>query len=94
MLVLTRKLEQGIRIGDSVRITVLRIERGQVRIGIEAPREVSVVRDELTAHDSAEEWEAHDRAVAAEARAALRAQRPMFIRVPTRADGDPNRRLM
>ncbi len=67
MLVLTRKLEQTIRIGDSIRVTILRIERGQVRIGIEAPREVPVLRDELQPVERAAEWESHDLATAAEA---------------------------
>lgn len=48
MLVLTRKLQEKIRIGDSVTITVLRVKGQAVRIGIEAPREVRVVRGELT----------------------------------------------
>ncbi len=47
MLVLTRKLQERIRIGDNVTITVLRVKGNAVRIGIEAPREVRVVRAEL-----------------------------------------------
>jgi len=47
MLVLSRKPQQGIWIGDDVFITVLSIERGRVRLGIEAPKDVSVDRDEL-----------------------------------------------
>lgn len=48
MLVLTRKLDQGLTIGDSIRVVVLRIEGGQVRLGIEAPEGVTILRDELT----------------------------------------------
>jgi carbon storage regulator len=47
MLVLTRKLMEKLFIGDDICITVVRIETGQIRLGIEAPREVSVVRAEL-----------------------------------------------
>ena len=47
MLVLTRKVRQSIRISDDITITVLRVKGGQVRIGIEAPKEVRVVRGEL-----------------------------------------------
>ncbi len=47
MLVLSRKLSEGIRIGDNVRIIVVKIERNGVRLGIEAPDDVSIVREEL-----------------------------------------------
>lgn len=48
MLVLTRKLDESIRIGDDIKITILRIKGNTIRIGIEAPRDVRVVRSELT----------------------------------------------
>ncbi len=47
MLVLSRKTEQQICIGDSIRITVLRIQGRTVRLGIEAPRGIRIVRAEL-----------------------------------------------
>jgi carbon storage regulator CsrA len=47
MLVLTRKLQQQIKIGDQVTITILRVKGQTVRVGIEAPRDVRVVRGEL-----------------------------------------------
>jgi carbon storage regulator len=47
MLVLTRKLMEKLYIGDNICVTVVRLEGGQVRLGIEAPREVAVVRAEL-----------------------------------------------
>jgi carbon storage regulator len=47
MLVLTRKLMEKLYIGDNVCVTVVRLEGGQVRLGIEAPRDVAVVRAEL-----------------------------------------------
>jgi carbon storage regulator len=47
MLVLTRKLQEKIQIGDQITITILRTKGKSVRLGIEAPMEVSVVRGEL-----------------------------------------------
>jgi carbon storage regulator len=47
MLVLSRKPLQSIVIGSDIRITIVKVERNQVRIGIEAPRDVSILRDEL-----------------------------------------------
>lgn len=47
MLVLSRKREDVILIGDDVRITIVKIDRNHVRIGIEAPPSVSVLRQEL-----------------------------------------------
>ncbi|QDV38012.1 carbon storage regulator [Tautonia plasticadhaerens] len=47
MLVLSRKLEQRIVLGDGIRITVVAIEGGRVRLGIEAPPQVAVVRAEI-----------------------------------------------
>ncbi len=51
MLVLTRKLQEKITIGQDITITVLRIKGNSVRIGIEAPASVHVVRGELERHD-------------------------------------------
>jgi carbon storage regulator len=47
MLVLTRKLEESIVIGQDVTITILSIEKDKVKIGINAPREIPVIRKEL-----------------------------------------------
>jgi carbon storage regulator len=47
MLVLSRKLDEKVFIGDDICVTVVRLEEGVVRLGIEAPREVSVFRAEL-----------------------------------------------
>lgn len=47
MLVLTRKIGEKIHIGDNVILTVVEIDRGKVRIGIEAPRDIIVMREEL-----------------------------------------------
>src|SRR5262245_4293544 len=48
MLVLTRKYQEKIRIGDNITITVLRTKGKAVRLGIEAPANVPVIRGELT----------------------------------------------
>jgi carbon storage regulator len=47
MLVLSRKQNERIRVGDSVVVTVVRVSGDKVRIGIEAPANVRVLRDEL-----------------------------------------------
>lgn len=47
MLVLTRKRDESIIIGDHIVITVVDIHEGKVRLGIEAPKEVSVHREEV-----------------------------------------------
>lgn len=47
MLVLSRRIGETLKIGDDVEIHILDIGRGQVRIGIAAPRNVNVVRSEL-----------------------------------------------
>jgi carbon storage regulator len=52
MLVLSRKETQRIRLGDSIVITIVKISGDKVRIGIEAPSNVLVLRDELEAHDA------------------------------------------
>ena len=49
MLVLTRKIGEGIAIGSNIRVVILEIQGGQVRLGIEAPSEVPVHRDEVYA---------------------------------------------
>jgi carbon storage regulator len=47
MLVLSRKLGEKIYISDNICITVVDIDRGKIRLGIEAPREVPIFRQEL-----------------------------------------------
>ena len=55
MLVLTRRIGQQVQLGDDIRLTVVRICDGSVRIGIEAPASMSVMRQELLdAADAAE----------------------------------------
>ena len=47
MLILTRKKDEGIRIGEDIRIVLVQVKGGQVRIGIECPSHVRVLREEL-----------------------------------------------
>lgn len=49
MLVLTRRLGESITIGDNVKIILVEIDGNQVKLGIEAPREIEIYREELYA---------------------------------------------
>ena len=49
MLVLSRKVNQSIMIGDQIEVTVLSVSGEKVRLGVKAPREVPVYRDEVLA---------------------------------------------
>lgn len=48
MLVLSRKLGEKILIGDSIVLTVVKIDRNQIRLGIDAPLEVAIYREEIS----------------------------------------------
>lgn len=47
MLILTRKLNEAIMIGEDIKITVVEIQGDKVKLGIEAPRELSILRQEI-----------------------------------------------
>lgn len=47
MLILTRKIGEGIILGDDIRISIMEIRGKQIRIGIEAPTDVVVLREEI-----------------------------------------------
>ena len=54
MLILTRRLDESIIIDDDIKIKVLGIRGNQISIGIEAPEEIVIVREELLEEDSSE----------------------------------------
>lgn len=54
MLVLSRKVGERILIGDNIAITVVRVAQGSVRIGVEAPDNLNVVREEVVIPSQAE----------------------------------------
>jgi carbon storage regulator len=86
MLVLTRKLMEKLFIGDDICVTVVRLEGGQVRLGIDAPRHVSVVRAELVPEREAR----HDRATVI--RSHINSARPNSKQAPSLVRGTDSRR--
>jgi carbon storage regulator len=54
MLVLSRKVGEKILIGDQIAVTVVRVAHGIVRIGVEAPNDMPIVREEVKARMEAE----------------------------------------
>jgi carbon storage regulator len=54
MLILTRGLQESIRIGDDITITVAAIEGGQVKLAFQAPEDVTILRRELLPRDREE----------------------------------------
>jgi carbon storage regulator len=74
MLVLSRKVNQSIMVGDNVRVVVVAVDRDQVKLGIEAPREIAVHRSEIY-----EEIQRSNRAAAATAVPAEPEQRPAAV---------------
>jgi carbon storage regulator CsrA len=47
MLVLARKLDEAITIGDNIVVKVISVDKGVVKLGIDAPHDISIVRNEL-----------------------------------------------
>ena len=58
MLVLTRKLGEVIKIGDKIKVVVVGVDGGSVKLGIEAPNEIPVHREEVYAKIASENKEA------------------------------------
>ncbi len=63
MLILTRRVGESVMIGEEVTITVLRVKGNQVRLGVNAPRSVSVQREEIFERIKSEGSEAEPEAV-------------------------------
>lgn len=61
MLVLTRRAGEALFVGENVKVTMVRVRGGQVRLAIEAPPEVRVRREELTAAHKAAGGRSSDR---------------------------------
>jgi carbon storage regulator len=53
MLILSRKVGESIAIGDGIKVTVIKVRGGQVRLGIEASPDVTVLRQELVPQNPA-----------------------------------------
>ena len=51
MLILTRRVGENVMIGDNVQVAVLSVKGNQVRVGIEAPKTIPVIREELLTRD-------------------------------------------
>jgi len=47
MLVISRKINEKVKIGNDIEIVILSIDKNQVKIGIEAPKEIAILRSEL-----------------------------------------------
>ncbi|MCH5192567.1 MAG: carbon storage regulator [Oscillospiraceae bacterium] len=47
MLVITRKAGEGLRMGEDIRVTVVEISKDRVKLGIEAPSDIRIIRNEL-----------------------------------------------
>lgn len=54
LIILTRGIDQAIVIGEDIRVMILDIDRGKIRLGIEAPRGVPIFREELLPLDEHE----------------------------------------
>jgi carbon storage regulator len=65
MLILTRRVGETLMIGDNVSVTVLRVKGNQVRLGVNAPKDVSVHREEI--YDRIKREQDQDQASASEA---------------------------
>lgn len=61
MLVLTRRIGESLRIGDNVTVTILDVQGNQIRIGVAAPRDVTVLREEIAGRNPIAFTSAHEK---------------------------------
>ena len=61
MLILTRRIGETLMVGDEVTVTVLGVKGNQVRIGVNAPKEVAVHREEIYQRIQREKEEQHNK---------------------------------
>lgn len=93
MLVLTRRPGESIRIGDEVHVRVLEIQRNQVKLAIDAPREITVHREEVYQLVQSENVKAAQHAAGSDPAALWRGSRPTGGRTPERgARGEGKKR--
>lgn len=59
MLILTRRIGETLRIGDDISITVMGVKGNQIRIGIDAPKDVDIYREEVYQRIKAREKEGY-----------------------------------
>jgi len=83
MLILTRRPHESIRLGSRIRITVLGFKGNQVRLGIEAPPDVAIDREEIWERKQLEARARKDGQLSASVTAALPDARPAGGSVPT-----------
>lgn len=90
MLVLSRKVQEQVRIGDNITLTILQIKGKTVRVGIEAPRDIRVVRGELPRKENS----SFGTEVEAEAKETEEVQSHVFagrLELPRQSAGPANR---
>jgi carbon storage regulator len=85
MLVLTRRSSQSIVIGKDIVVTVLEVRGDQVRIGVSAPRDVDVHREEVFL-----ELQEANRSAASPSAEAVEALGQLLPPAPARSEGDPS----
>ncbi len=69
MLVLSRKVGERILLGEKIKITVVRVSGGGVRLGIEAPADIAVIREEVAQAEEQSSAKSIDKSLAVDSRA-------------------------